>query len=255
MPLPAFGRQPMKSGSQKSGFTLIEILAVIAIILILISVMAGVGKRIDDQGKERLCRTTIELVGNALEQFREFGYEYKDANCAGLVFPLDCNDFLVAGIDDTLRYALYPPAPPTVFVNITDSAFVNITDSAYDPNFSGSAAMYFILNQVSDCRTTLEKIDKSLLTNTGTDGKPTYISIEVGGVVTAKYPFMRIIDPWGKPLRYDYYPDRKDNPTGDFQYYIDNVRTPGKRTFPVITSAGPDKTFDTKDDVSNIQQK
>lgn len=250
MPPPAFEEMSMKSGSEKSGFTLIEILAVIAIILILISVMAGVGKRIDDQGKERLCRTTIELVGNALEQFRDFGYEYKDANSAGLVFPLDCNGFIVSDpypLQQTLRNALYPASSVIL---------VNITGGTYDPSFSGSAAMYFILSQVPDCRTTLEKIDKSLLTNTGTDGKPIYISIEVGGVVTAEYPFTRIVDPWGKPLRYDYYPDSADYfiayPSDTWSDYF-NYRNSAKRTFPVITSAGPDKTFDTKDDVSNMQ--
>ena len=41
MPPPAFEEMSMKSGSEKSGFTLIEMLAVIAIILILISMMVG----------------------------------------------------------------------------------------------------------------------------------------------------------------------------------------------------------------------
>ena len=51
----------MKPGSLKSGFTLIEMLVVVAIIAILVSMVVGVTKRIDDQRKERLCRSTIAL--------------------------------------------------------------------------------------------------------------------------------------------------------------------------------------------------
>ncbi len=83
----------MKTRAYKTGFTLIEMIVVIAIIAILISMVVTIAKRIDDQSKERLTRETIALLGNALEQFRDFGYEYKDADYAGLVFPLDCNGY------------------------------------------------------------------------------------------------------------------------------------------------------------------
>ena len=75
----------MKPGSLKTGFTLIEMVVVISIIAILISMVFTIVKRIDDQGKERLTRDTLVLVGNALEQFRDFGYEYKNNDYAGLV--------------------------------------------------------------------------------------------------------------------------------------------------------------------------
>jgi prepilin-type N-terminal cleavage/methylation domain-containing protein len=233
----------MKSGSIKSGFTLIEMVLVVSIIAILVLMVVGVAKRMDDQGKERLCKNTIALVGNALEQFRDFGYEYKDGYTGlGLVFPLDCNDFSTDDLRTTLGDALYPSSV-TVLLPIT---------SGYDPNFSGSAALYFILSQVPDCRTTLDKIDKSLLTTTGTNGIPIYVELIVSGVVTTTYPFTRIIDPWGTTLRYDYYPDAADF-TGPGQYI--DYRNSAKKTFPMITSAGPDKKFDTSDDISNIQQK
>ncbi len=78
----------MKPGSLKSGFTLIEMLLVVAIIAILVSMVVGIAKRIDDQGKERLCRNTIALIGNALEQFRDFGYEYKDTGISLVLLSL-----------------------------------------------------------------------------------------------------------------------------------------------------------------------
>jgi prepilin-type N-terminal cleavage/methylation domain-containing protein len=233
----------MKSGSAKSGFTLIEMLAVVAIIAILVAMVVGLTKRINDQGKERLCRDTLELIGNALEQFRDFGYEYQNTNYSGLAFPLDCNGFTVQGfprgLELTLREALYPS---TAIVTVD----INQIEPPHDRSFSGSEALYFCLRQVPDCRITLDKIDKSLLTNKGID-KVTDITITItSGAVVQTYPFMRIVDPWGKTLRYDYY----DVDTGTLLPILNT-----KKTFPIITSAGPDGKFDTADDIINRQPK
>ncbi len=236
----------MKIFNRKDGFTLIEMLLVVAIIVLLVSMVIGVAKRVDDQGKERLCRETITLIGNALEQFRDFDYEYKHGDFAGLVFPLDCNDFLVADLELILRKALYPVALP-ITVGISQS------EPIHDPNYSGSEALYFILNQVPDCRTALGKIDKSLLASNGKNGAPMNITITSGTIIST-YPLMRIIDPWKTPLRYDYYPDYADYiidyPTNTWFQYI-GYRGSNKLTFPVITSAGADKKFDTDDDITN----
>jgi prepilin-type N-terminal cleavage/methylation domain-containing protein len=238
----------MRTRAYKSGFTLIEMLMVVAIIAILISMVIGVTKRIDDQSKERLCRNTIALVGNALEQFRDFGYEYKDSYYNGLVFPLDCNGYdpttstFTYNLRDTLHNALYSANP-------FDPPVITFPGGTHDPTFSGSEALYFILSQVPDCRATLDKIDKSLLTNNGIDGNPITITLNFGAT-SQTLPFTRIIDPWGTALRYDYYPDYADYTGGGL--YKD-YRDSAKRTFPVITSAGPDKRFDTSDDISNVK--
>ena len=240
----------MRTRAYKSGFTLIEMLMVVAIIAILVLMVVGIAKRIDDQSKERLCRNTIALVGNALEQFRDFGYEYKDTtDYAGLTFPLDCNDLATIYIEPILHDALYLSAPSTL-------PHINQTEPIHDLYFSGSEALYFILSQVPDCQATLNKIDKSLLTNKGTD-KVTDIIITIpSSTTTTDLPFTRIVDPWGTTLRYDYYPEYADYiiayPGGDWPHYI-TYRNSAKKTFPVITSAGPDKQFDTTDDISNVK--
>jgi prepilin-type N-terminal cleavage/methylation domain-containing protein len=233
----------MKTRAYKSGFTLIEMLMVVAIIAILVSMVVGITKRIDDQSKERLCRSTIVLLGNALEQFRDFGYEYKNTDYDGLVFPLDCNDYDLTG---TFTYYL----PITLQNALGLSGLPTISGGIHDTAFSGSEALYFFLSQVPDCRTTLDKIDKSLLTNNGTDGNPMTITINFG-TASEMLPLTRIIDPWGKTLRYDYYPDYADSLgiPGTYKDYRDSA----KRTFPVITSAGPDKQFDTADDISSVK--
>jgi len=223
----------MGTSGKNCGFTLVEILIVIAIIIILISMMVGVAKRIDDQGKERLCRDTIELIGNALEQFRDFGYEYKHTDFAEFDFPLDCNDYPVTRdiLILTLEKALGLVA-----------GSISIPSGTHQHEYSGSEALYFFLSQVPDCRVTLDKVDKSLLTNKDNAGGD--LILRIG---TVDYPLLRFIDPWGKTLRYDYYYDDTISPL------IPDPDT--KKTFPVITSAGADKQFDTSDDISNIEQQ
>ena len=51
------------------------------------------------------------------------------------------------------------------------------------------------------------------------------------------YSLLRIIDPWGETLRYDYYDDYTEPDEA--------------RNFPVITSAGPDGVFGTDDDIAS----
>ena len=234
----------MRTRAYKSGFTLIEMLVVVAIIAILVSMVVGITKRIDDQSKERLCRNTIALVGNALEQFRDFGYEYKNAGFTGFTFPLDCNNFSDSDLTYTIQLALNLP-----LLSVTIQPVDPAKPVTHRSEYSGSETLYFFLNQVPDCRTTLDKIDKSLLTNKDEAGNE--MNLVVNGV---SYPLMRFIDPWktgilpGKTLRYDYYNDR----------YIE-LSPPvfpdpaTKKTFPVITSAGPDGIFDTADDISNVK--
>jgi len=242
----------MKPGSLKSGFTLIETLMVVAIIAILVSMVIGVTKRIDDQRKERLCRSTIDLIGNALEQFRDFGYEYKGTYAGhGLIFPIDCNGY---DITDTFPYPYLQETLPDALYSAPLPIITIFPPAQHDTSYSGSEVLYFVLSQVPDCRTTLDKIDRSLLTNKGLD-KITDVNITIASAtMTMTYPFTRIIDPWGKTLRYDYYPEYRDYilayPTGStYLLYRDSA----KKTFPVITSAGPDKQFNTADDISNAK--
>ena len=96
--------------------------------------------------------------------------------------------------------------------------------------------MYFFLSRVPESRKTLDKIDKSLITRKGSDGSDMTIFID-----NKEYPLLRIIDPWGTTLRYDYYEE-----TG---LYAERMES--KKTFPVITSAGPDKEFGSADDITN----
>jgi hypothetical protein len=235
----------MKSCKQKIGLTLIETLLVIAIIAILAAVVVAMAARIDNQRKVQLTKNTLALIDAALGQFEDFGYEYKIYASAGtterdffrsLDFPIDCTGLLYTGTNN-LRSALgraLGSASGTTLIEILPSALQQ------DERFSGSEVLYFFLNKIPECRKTLDKIDGKLITNLGKDGNPLEIRIRIGGDST--YPLFRFIDPWGTTLRYDYYDETKTN-------YDD--RRKSERTFPVVTSAGPDKTFDTGDDIKS----
>lgn len=214
----------MKSYKHKTGVTLVEILIVVAIIAILTTMVIGIAGRIDDQSKEQLTKSTIAILTAALRQFHDYEYRYKDLTYSGFDFPLDCNDFDVTNLQATLGQAL--GLGPGI-----------IGGGIHQNEYSGAEALYFFLSRVPACRKTLDKIDKSLITNEDSNKQP--MNIDIGGKV---YPLLRVIDPWGKALRYDYYNEWEIDPI---------LRQKGKRTFPVITSAGPDKKFGTADDIGS----
>jgi len=110
---------------------------------------------------------------------------------------------------------------------ISDADLINALGATAIPanGYSRSDVWYFFLTRVPESRKTLDKIDESLKQSTNIifNGK--------------EYPLLRILDPWGTPLQY--------------RYYYDYNSPEDKWTFPVITSAGPDRDFNTPDDITS----
>jgi prepilin-type N-terminal cleavage/methylation domain-containing protein len=222
----------MESYKHKAGVTLVEILVVVAIVAILATMVISLAARIDSHGKERLTENTFALLNAALGEFQDYGYSY-EAPYSEFDFPLDCNGFSKDKLENTLEDALG--------LGATD---VSIIGDHNDPNYSGSEALYFFLSKVPESRKTLDKIDSSLITNEDADEQPMKITIG-SGEDAKEYSLLRIIDPWGETLRYDYY-DEQPPPLSDLEDMLESVRN-----FPVITSAGPDRVFGTDDDITN----
>ena len=221
----------MKSYRNKTGVTLVEILIVVAVIAILTTMVVGIATRISNQSKEQLTKNTFALLNAALGQFCDYGYNYKVPITASpperdfyrsLDFPLDCNGFDQARLEATLGSALGATGASIIPAGVHN-----------DLNYSGSEALYLFLSRVPASRQTLDKIDDSLVTNEGFGKQPMNITIGV-----KMYPLLRIIDPWGTTLHYDYYNEWTLDPKS-------------KRTFPEITSAGPDRIFRTGDDITS----
>jgi len=234
----------MNNNRYKNGVTLVEILTVVAIVGILASLVVGIATRLDNKAKEQLAGNTIAIITDALEQFADYEYSYKNVNYSEFKFPLDCSDFLQADLEVTLRDAL---GAASVEILPADP----LKPITHNPVYSGSEVMYFFLSRVPACRKTLERIDSSLITDEDENGNQMEIRID-----GRDYPLKRFVDPWlergkksktGRTLRYDYY---YEYPFPQTQAELDDMRR-SRRAFPVITSAGPDGEFDTLDDVTS----
>jgi prepilin-type N-terminal cleavage/methylation domain-containing protein len=236
----------MKIYGHKTGFTIVEMIIVVAIIAILTTMVIGIAARIDSQGKERLMRETFDLLDAALEEFADYGYDYALSSYSnneerefydGLDFPIDCNNFSQGDLEKAL-----------VDVLGLNGGEVLISGGAHEDEYSGSEAMYFLLSRVPSCRATLDKIHrpdrggivKPLITNKDSQGNDLQIKVD-----DEVYPLLRIVDPWGRTLRYDYYENETE---GRLSW---QRRGESKRSFPLITSAGPDGIFGNSDDITN----
>jgi len=210
----------MKTCKYKTGFTLVEMVVVIAIVAVLATMVVGIAAHIDSKKDQKRARRTIVLLSTALGQFHDYDFDYnKDSDYTAFGFPLDCNDFSADDIEETLEDALG-----------LEAGEVQIS-GAHDPNYSGNEVMYLLLSMVPASRETLEKIDKKLIASRGA-------TITIG---EREYPLLRVIDPWDMALAYDYY-----NEWGTPTEQVDS-----KRSFPLVTSAGPDRLFGTGDDITN----
>jgi prepilin-type N-terminal cleavage/methylation domain-containing protein len=234
----------MKSYGQKTGFTLVEMVIVVAIIAFLAAMVVGIARRIDNQSKERLCENTFALLDTALEQFRDYGYEYKTSATddderdfyLGLDFPADCNGFTESKLEERLGDLLGAESLPDISGGDHN-----------DVGYSGSEALYFFLDRVPASSETLDKIYrpdkgtivKALITDKDAEGER--LKINIDGTV---YPLLRIVDPWGKTLRYDYYENKEEDPGLTWLR-----RERSKRNFPLLISAGPDGIFGNTDDL------
>ncbi|MFA5423794.1 MAG: prepilin-type N-terminal cleavage/methylation domain-containing protein [Phycisphaerae bacterium] len=238
----------MATQRSQNGLTLVEIIIAVAIVAILAGLVFTTMTSIDTKAKEQLCEGTLETLNTALRQFRDFGYQYSIDTSLGtteidfyrsLKFPPDCNGYKEADVEGELKNLL--DSNGSITVDIDPYGY-----GTYDQNDSGIAVMYFFLSQVPDCRETLAGLDADLV-KSDHNGDENYLMIRLTPTVGnfREYPWLRVVDPWDKPLRYDYYPNEIE---GSLTW---GQRKDAVRNFPLLTSAGPDKEFNTDDDITN----
>jgi hypothetical protein len=94
---------------------------------------------------------------------------------------------------------------------------------------ASSTALFYFLDKHPPSRVIAEGISNSLVTNKDASGVDIKLEkLPVGSGLFVDLP--RYVDPWGISIRYEYLPGA---------------------AFPVLTSAGPDKIFDTPDDITS----
>jgi type II secretory pathway pseudopilin PulG len=206
----------MRRSAEQSAFSLVEMLAVMATILILAGVLLGVGKYITVRASADLTRSELEVLATALQQY------YDDLGA----FPFDTDtDVPEDGVLDE-----YLEADLQIDLNgtVTPANSLQEQDGSSPPvivSTASSSALFYFLDQNPNSRRIVDALMDSLISNKDANGTPIKITLAAGEI-----DLPRFIDAWGTSIRYEYLPGA---------------------AFPVLTSAGPDKQFGTADDIVN----
>ena len=206
----------MAKYQRQSGFSLMEVLVSLAVILILIGALVGTASYIRTRANVDLTRSMLEVLSAALEQY----YADQVPNA----FPFDTPDTNGNGIlgDD---YLVDPDLLVDLDDNPLDALLPSITSGNLLDEGASSAALFWFLDKNPSSRAIASAVPNTLITNEGTAGID--IKITIAGT---PYDLPRYIDPWKTSIRY---------------VYLDGT------AFPTLTSAGPDRIFDTPDDITS----
>ena len=254
----------MARKTKTNGFTLVEVMIALAIMMILTTVFLAVSDVVKSNAKTTLTMSTINVFDEALELYRDFNFQLQGNDYKSYRFPFDLRDYTSDakrdnwldndGNDETtydndeyfngiktssaIANELRVQLENAFGLNAGDVKVYTGTSTSTNPEFTkydtdkidnrycfSSLAAIIILNRVPQCRDMLSAISDSNITRKDEDGK--VMTIDIDGKLEAAY---LITDAWGVPLRYRY---------------------DGEQVFPVIESAGPDGKFDTEDDICN----
>jgi len=191
--------------------SLMEVLVALATILILIAALIGVGSYVKTRANLDLTKASLETLCTALAQYHRDFGDFPFE--ADLTYDKTALEGVVNGLNGTVM-------PPTVSLEEIDGAGMTVSTAS-------SAALFYFLDRNPASRAIVEDISNSLVTNKDDNGADIKFTFTVSGNMI---DLPRYIDPWGVSIRYEYL-------TGT--------------AFPVLTSAGPDRLFDTPDDITS----
>lgn len=199
------------------GFTLVEILTVLAIILVLAGALLGVGKYLTVRAKADLTASELEVLATALQQY------YDDMGAFPFVTEKDFDGDLIVDqyTEAHLEYDVNGNVLPDGSVDTlrADESEV-LTDGP-----ATSCAMFYFLDSNPNSRRILDAVMDSLISNKAMDGAALKLEKPPGSGNLIDLP--RFIDAWGTSVRYE---------------YVDGW------AFPRLTSAGPDANINTAED-------
>ena len=197
---------------KKTGFSTVELLTVIAILVVLASALLKIAKGVRTQAEERLANGQIEIILTALQQY------YNDN---GDQFPFEAlptvpeEHPLVPGTDNDPCYM------ETELQGDIGYVPGSITGT-HEDEYSSSEAMFYFLDRSPNSSKIIAAMSNTLISNKDQSGIA--LEMTIGGQPIS---LVRFIDPWGKSLRYT--------------YVVGNA-------FPVFESAGVDAKFYTSGD-------
>ena len=164
------------------GFSMIEVLTVVAIIAVLVSMVLGLGKRIKTQAQERLCQSGIDIINCALcqyfDQYDEFPFV---AELNPDLTPIYVQTNLLAYLEAEF--------------NLTAGTSGILPADVYDEYASSEALYYYLDKKCPNSRKLIDKLAASL-----TAGGRLYLDDKGNEVLD----LVRFVDPWGNALIYTY---------------------------------------------------
>ncbi|MCF7956042.1 MAG: type II secretion system GspH family protein [Phycisphaerae bacterium] len=156
---------------RKKGFSIVEILTVIAVITVLAAMVLGVGKHVKEMGNIKLTKSTIDILVTAVEQY------YQDEG------RMPSNSF---------------GGTPVIKTGSVESSW------------SGEA-LYYRLSQSYNSKRLINTIDDSLITSRDAAGDVLTVDVTYTDPGTGTVTFIetdlvlpRFVDAWGNTLRYNY---------------------------------------------------
>ncbi len=198
-----------------------ELLTALAIVTVLTAMVLQVGRRMVQQGKERLTESSIGIIVTALEQYYEFYSRFPfeavfdpDATPEPLYF--DYED-LEAHLADSLN---------ADSVEITEP----VPSEDIDP-YASSIALFFSLDRYPQSRRLIGTITESMVSSRLADRQDMKCKVKYSSGTDEIRGLQAFVDAWGNSLRYEY------DSSAD--------------SFPLITSPGPDGVFGSGDDVAS----
>ncbi|RKY07207.1 MAG: hypothetical protein DRP56_06125 [Planctomycetota bacterium] len=208
----------MRCKRRQSGMSLMELLVALAVILILIGTLIGVGSHVKTRANLDLTRAMLETLSTALAKYHS---DFGD-------FPFDTD---VDGDGDLDVLDIYLQSHLEADLGGTVSPVNSLQEKDGNGDWistASSAALFYFLDKNPSSQTIAAAVPNSLITNKDDSGAAIQFTFTAPPNNMIDLP--RYIDPWKISIRYEYL-------TGT--------------AFPVLTSAGPDKVFDTPDDITS----
>ncbi len=213
----------------QSGFTLMEILVVVSVVLILAGSLVGIGKFMTVRAQIQLCESQVEVICTSLEQYYDdYGAFPFNTETGVDTYPPGgdgVEDYLAADLAADLSGALFLYDVNSKTRAAFSGELLEVDGNDEDMPYASGVGMYYFLYKSPNSRKIIDAVSGDLVTNRDTPAKA--LQVEQPPASGNFMDLPRFVDPWGLSLRYE---------------YLDGT------AFPVVTSAGPDGDFETADD-------
>ena len=181
---------------KKHGFSTVELLTVIAILIVLASALLKIAKGVRTQAEQRLAYGQIDIIVTALQQYYDDETPPQFPFEADPLPPDEEEDPANPGQDNDPCYI-------TADLEADTGGTVDLTSGTHEDEYSSSEALFYFLDRSPNSSKIIGAMSNTLISNKDENGEELLITI--GGQPLS---LVRFIDPWGKSLRYTYV-DRK----------------------------------------------